>query len=139
MGKRSVIVWNNRKSQRSILHYPRYNLLETSKNKGKEGLTKLYRTFAEIFKESDRVHACPAVATRQQREEWTNQTCGVVVTDTEDINSDDGDRFTPPLIYQEDSNDEENNPCESPINPSSAETTPEPGHPKEKPTEEPTP
>ena len=44
--------------------------------------------FAEIFKESDMVHACPAVATLQQMEEWTKQPCVTLVTDTESSNLD---------------------------------------------------
>ena len=51
-------------------------------NQGQEGLTKLYSMFAESFKESDRVHACPAVATPQQMEEGAHHPRGAVVTDT---------------------------------------------------------
>ena len=40
---------------------------ETSINQGQEDMTKFYSMFAEIFKESDRVHACPAVSTTHQR------------------------------------------------------------------------
>ena len=63
MGKRSMLVWNNGKPQRTILHDPGCALPETSINQGQEGLTKFYSTFEEIFKESDKVHACPAVTT----------------------------------------------------------------------------
>ena len=55
-------------------------------NQGQEGPTKLCIMFAENFKESDRDHTCPAVATLQQREECTNNPRGAVVTYTEDIN-----------------------------------------------------
>ena len=44
--------------------------------------------FAEFFKELVRVHTYTEVATPQQREEWANQPCRIVVTDTEDRNSD---------------------------------------------------
>ena len=54
-------------------------------NKGQEDLTKFYSMFTEIFKESDRVHACPAVDTTYQREERTHHPRGALVTDTEDI------------------------------------------------------
>ena len=88
--------------------------------------------FAEFFKESDRVHACPSVSTPQQREECTHQPRGAVATDTEDSNSDDKYIVMPPLIYPEESNDKE-----SPSNLPSVDPTPEPGPPSEKPTKEP--
>ena len=56
-----------------------------------------------------------------------------MVTETEDRNLDGEDSLMPPLIYPEDSNDEE-----SLSNPPSTEPTPEPGPPSEKPTKEPT-
>ena len=65
--KRSVLVWNNRKSQSIILHAPGCALPEMSINQVQEILTKLYSMFAEFFKVSDRVHAYPSVATPQQR------------------------------------------------------------------------
>ena len=52
--------------------------------------------FAEIFKESDMVHAIPSVATTQQRGEWTRHSRGAVVTDTEDRDSDNEDSVMPP-------------------------------------------
>ena len=61
MGKRSVFVCNHVKYQKTILHAPGYDLPETSINWGQEGLTKFYSKFKEIFKELDRVHACPEV------------------------------------------------------------------------------
>ena len=100
-------------------------------NQGQEGLTKFYSMFAEIFKESDRVHTCPEVATTQQGEEWTHHTHGAVVTYTEEINSDDKDSMMPLLIYPEESNNEE-----SLRDPTSVEPTPEPVPPNEKPIEE---
>ena len=60
--------------------------------------------FAENFKESERVHACPSIATLQQSKEWTNQLRGAVVTDTEDSDSDDEDTLMTSSIYTEDSN-----------------------------------
>ena len=45
--------------------------------------------FVELFKELDRFHTFPAVATPQQREEWTHQPHGAVVTDMEDIDPDE--------------------------------------------------
>ena len=48
-----------------ILHANGCDLPETSINKGQEELTKFYSMFVEIFRESDKVHACPAVATSQ--------------------------------------------------------------------------
>ena len=56
-----------------------------------------------------------------------------MVTDTEDRDSDDDNIVMAPLIYPEDSNNEE-----SLSNPPSAEPALEPGTPSEKPTEEPT-
>ena len=138
MGKCSVLVWNNSKSQRSILHAPGCTLPETSINENQDGLTKFYIMFAEIFKESDRFHARPEVATPQKREEWTHHPPIAVVTDTEDRDFDNKDIAMPPLTYLEKSNDEEDRPCESPSNPPSMETTPESGLPSEKPIEEPT-
>ena len=54
--------------------------------------------FAEIFKDSNRVHDYPAVATTQKRGEWTHHTCGARVTDTEDSKQDDKYSVMPPLI-----------------------------------------
>ena len=106
MGKHSILVWNNGKSQRTILHATGYNLPETSINNGQESLTKFYSMFAKNFKESDRVHAYLAVATTQQREEWTHQPRGVVVTETEDSDSENKDSVIHLLIYPEDSDGE---------------------------------
>ena len=87
----------------------------------------------EYFKESNKVHACPAVATTQQREEWTHHTRDTVVTDTEDSDSDEEDSMMSLLIYPEYSNNDE-----SWSNPPSVEPTHNPGPPSEKPTNEPT-
>ena len=84
------------------------------------------------------VHACPAVAALQQREECTNYPSGAVVIYTEDRNSDDEDSVMPPFIYLEDSNEEEDDPHESLRNPPSADPTPKPGPPSENSTKEPT-
>ena len=65
MGKCYILVWNNVKSHMKILHAPGCALPETSINQGQDGLTKFYIMFAEFFKESDRVHACPEDATMQ--------------------------------------------------------------------------
>ena len=56
-------------------------------NQGYEGLTKFYCMFAVNFKESDRVHTCPEVATTQQREKWNHHPQYTVVTDTEGSDS----------------------------------------------------
>ena len=80
-------MWNNGKPQRTILTSPGYTLPETSINQGQEVLTKFYSILTEIFKESDRFHACPEVATPEQREELTNRPHGAVVIYTEDIDS----------------------------------------------------
>ena len=69
-----------------------------SMNQIQEGLTKFYIMLLEIFKESDRVHACPTVAMPQQREEWNHKTRSAVVTDIEDRKSDDAYIVMPPLI-----------------------------------------
>ena len=106
------------------------DLLERSINQGQEVLTKLYSMFAKK-KESERVHACTAVATPQQRGEWKHNPRVAVVTDIEDSNSDDEYSWTPPFFYPEDSNDEE-----SLSDPPSAEHTPEPVSPSETPTKE---
>ena len=57
MVKCSVLVCNNGKSQRNIIHAPGCVLTEMSINQGKEVLTKFYIMFADFFKESYRVHA----------------------------------------------------------------------------------
>ena len=62
---------------------------------------------AKFFKKSDRIHACPAAATPQHREEWTHRSHHVVVTDTEDIYSYDKGSVMPPLIYPEEYDDKE--------------------------------
>ena len=41
----------------------------------------------------DKVHTCQEAATPQQREEWTHQPCGAVVTDTEESISENEDRL----------------------------------------------
>ena len=82
MGKHYILVRNKRKSQRTIIHAPRCAFPETSINKGQLGRTKFYSTLAEIFRESYRVYACSSVATPHQREEWTHQPRGAMVTDT---------------------------------------------------------
>ena len=87
MVKHSGLVWNNVKSQRTILHAHGYALPYTSINQGQEGITKLYIMFKEFFKESDRVNPCKVVAMTHQREEWNHQHCGSMVIDMEDINS----------------------------------------------------
>ena len=112
MGKNSFLVWNNGKPQRAILHDPGCALPEASINQGQEGLTKFYSMFAELFKELYQVHTCPAVATSHQREGWTHQTCCAMVTDTKDRDFDDKDNLMPPLIYPEDSDYKEDDPCE---------------------------
>ena len=138
MVKHYILVWNNGEPQRIILHALGCDIPETFTNEGQEGITEFYRMFAENFKESNRVHACPAVATPYQREEWTHQTHGAVVKDTEDINLDDEDSLMPTLMYLEEYDDKEDNPLESLSDPTSVEPTPEPGPPSEKPTKEPT-
>ena len=63
IGKNSVLVWNNGKTQSTTLHTTRLFLPEMSINQGHWGITKFYIMLAEFFMESDRVYACPAVAT----------------------------------------------------------------------------
>ena len=99
-------------------------LSETFINKGQEGLTKFYSMFAENFKESDRVHAWPVVATQQQIKEWNHHPHSTVVTDTEDSNLDNEDSVMSLLIYSEES-DKEESPSDTPT----METTPETGLP----------
>ena len=98
-GKHSILVRNNVRPQRKILHDTEFNLPETSINQGQEVLTNFYNIFAEFFNELDSVHTCPAVDTPHQMEECTNQPHGVMVTDTEDSNSNNEDSVIPPLIY----------------------------------------
>ena len=50
MGKDFIIMCNNGKSQRTILHAPVSTLSEISINQGQEVLTKFYRMFAEFLK-----------------------------------------------------------------------------------------
>ena len=99
MGKPSILGWNNDKPQRTIPHAPGYALPETNINQGQEGLNNFYSMFAELFKESDRFHTCPAVSTTQHREEWTHHTHSVVSTDKEYSNLDDEYSMILPLIY----------------------------------------
>ena len=49
MGKRSILICNNRKSQRTIIHAHGCALPEISINQGQEGLTKFYSMIAEFF------------------------------------------------------------------------------------------
>ena len=60
-----------------------------------------------IFKESDRLHACPAVSTPQKKESWNHHPRRAVVADTEESYLDDKYSVMPPLIYPYYSNDEE--------------------------------
>ena len=87
--------------------------------------------FAEIFKESDRVHTFPVVAMPQQREEWTHQNRNAVVTEAEDRDSDDKDSVMTLLIYPEEYNDKD-----PPSNPPYVDPTPEPIPPSKKTTKE---
>ena len=48
MGKCSVLVWNNGKLQRTILHNPGYAIPETPINKPQDGLTKFHSMFADF-------------------------------------------------------------------------------------------
>ena len=70
---------------------------------------------------------------KRKRMEWTHQPLDVVVTDMEEINSDDKYSVMPPLIYPEDSGNEKDNPHESLSNPPFADPNLEPGPPNEKP------
>ena len=130
-GKRSILVCNNGKLQSTIPHASICALTETSINQGQEGLTKFYSMFVENFKESYRVHTCPEVATTHKREEWIHHPCGAVVTETEDSNLDYKDSVIPPLIYLEESENED-----SMIEPPSADPTLDPRRPRDKPTKE---
>ena len=58
-----------------------------------------------------------------QREEWTHQPCGAVVTDMEESDSEDKDRGMNLIIYPEDSGDKEEYPHEPPSDPLSTEHT----------------
>ena len=144
MGKRPILVQNNGKSQRTILHAPGYALPETSTNKGQDGLTNFCSMFAEIFKEADRIHACPEAATPQKREDWTHRPCHEVATDTEESDSDDEESVIMSIIYPEDSNKNDKNtppgqpqgPCETPSDTPSVDPTSEHRPPREKPTNE---
>ena len=59
-----------------------------------------------------------------------------MVTDTDDSELDDKNTAMPPLIYLEDSGNEEDNPHESPSDPPSADPNPEFGPSSKKPTSE---
>ena len=104
---------------------------------GSVGTNQVPHQVCVIFKESYMVISCPVVATPQNREDWTHQTCSDVVIDTEDSNLDDKYSVMPALIYSEVSYKKLYNPREYLRDPSSAEPTPEPGPPSEKPTKEP--
>ena len=129
MGKRSILLRNNGKSQRIILHDHECNLPEIYKNQVQEGLTKFHNMFAEFSKESDRVHACSPVATPQHSGGWTHHPRDDVATDTKDSDLDNKYSMIPLLSYPEESND---NDC--PSNAPSEYPTPDPGPQSEKPT-----
>ena len=99
MGKRSILVWDNSKSHRTILNAPGCAILETPVNQGQDGLTKFHSMFAEFSKYPERMHACATVATPHQRERWTRGPPRTIVTDTEYSNSGNEDSFMHPLIY----------------------------------------
>ena len=103
---------------------------------GSGGNHQLLQNVGKKFKWSNRVRTFPEVNTPQQREEWTHHTHSSVVTYMEDRNSDEEGSGMPPLISPEDSDDKEDNPCESLSNPPSAEPTLEPGSPSENPNNE---
>ena len=101
MGKHSVLMWNNRKSQRTILPALGCALSEMPINQDQEVLTKFYSMYAKNFKELERTQDCQEVATPQQREDWTHHLHGAVVTDTEESDSDYEDSVMTLLIYPE--------------------------------------
>ena len=70
---------------------------------GPRGSDQVLQRVRGIFKESDRVHACPAVATIQQRVECKHYPRGSVFTYTKDSDSENEDSLMPPLFYPEDS------------------------------------
>ena len=74
------------------------------------GTNQVLQHVRGIFKESDRIHACPAVATLQHREKWTHRPRVAVVTYIENRNSYDKDSVIPLLIYLEYSNKNEDDP-----------------------------
>ena len=73
---------------------------------GLGGTTQVLQDVRRIFKESDRIHACPTVATSQQREERTNQPYGAFAIDTEYSDWEYKYSVTTPLIYPEDLHNE---------------------------------
>ena len=138
MGKCSVLVWYNGKSQRAIDHAPGCTLQLTPINQGQYGLSKFHRMLTGFFKDPDRIHACAEVATPQQKEIWKHQPTGAVVSYTEDSKSEETDIFMHPLIHLEESNDEEDGHGNSLSKPMSLESTQEPVCPNKKSTKEPT-
>ena len=56
MGKRYILMWNNRKSQRNKLHDPVCDLPETPINQVQKELTNFYSMFTKNVKELDKVH-----------------------------------------------------------------------------------
>ena len=141
-----ILVRNKRKYHRTIHYSPRCALPDTSIYQGYGGLNKFCSMFVDIFKKLDKIISSPEVATLHQREEFNHWPHHTVVTDIEDINLDDEDRIISPLIYPEESDDEDYDPpprqplgpCKSLIHPTFTDPTPEPGPPIRKPTNEPT-
>ena len=107
MGKCSILVWNNRKPQINILHDNGCEIPEMSIHQVHEGTTKFCTMLTEVFNESDQINKFPEENKPQHKKEWNNWPRRVVVSNTEDIDSDNKDSAIPPLIYHEDSHDEE--------------------------------
>ena len=82
MGMRSILVWDNIKLRRTIIHDPECSISETSTNQVLEGLTILYTMFAVYFKYPDQIHEFPEVTMPKQREEWFNHTTIIMDADT---------------------------------------------------------
>ena len=105
-----MLVWNNRKSQKTTFNSPGCGLPETSIDQAHEGLTKFCSMFEKSFKELDQIHSCPIVTKRNHREKWIHWNQHAMVTDTEDRDSNDDDSMITSLSYPEESDNGEDNP-----------------------------
>ena len=129
--KCSILVCNSRKYQGGVLNSHGCALTQTSINQYSGVQTKFCSLFAEFFKISDRIHACPKVATSQHREGWNHRSHHAVVTNAEDRKLDKKYSMMPPLIYLDGFYNyqggtpprQTQGPHEDPINPPSVDPT----------------
>ena len=88
-----------------------------------------YDSFQSWYSQSQ-----PTYCGMDERDEWTHNPSGTVVTDTDDRDSEYKDIPRPPLMHLDYYDDKEDDLCEAPSNPTSMDTTLEPGPPSKKST-----